>query len=166
MHTLTERDMAYDLLYGAKQCSHGYMAALLEAASPRCREVLHRLQDDCLRDQWRVWQFLHAKNEYRTDEATRQEIEDVRRRMEHLIRSREGQMGREEGGRWDGGRYAGAYANRWEAGRINGGRAAAEGGGEGARWGQRGEDERGRASSNASAWGYEEARRQPSTARY
>jgi hypothetical protein len=158
---LNDRDIAYDLLYGCKSGAQAYMASLLESATPRCREVMHRLHDDCLRDQWRVWQFLHQRSEYRVDEATRQELDAARSRMEHLARSHDSGpalagRGAAEGG-WGG-------TGRWEPGR----------------WNAREEDARNRemaplgsgfadAGSDAgrNAWGYDANRRaQPATHRY
>lgn len=84
MQNLSERDIAYDLLDGCKASATTYMQAVLESAAPRCRDTFHRLHDDALRSQWRMWQFLHARKEYRTDAADRQEVESLRHRMEHL----------------------------------------------------------------------------------
>lgn|GEM_PF-5119511 len=116
MHNLSDRDIAYDLLYGCKSTSQLYMQAVLESASPRCREVFHRIHDDGLRSQWKIWRFLHNRNEYRTDPADRREIEGVRQRMEHLCQTHQDAVrpqfamagAREgEGARWD------ERDNRW-----------------------------------------------------
>ena len=161
MQILTDRDVAYDILYGCKQGAEAYMMATIESASPRCREVFHRLHDDCLRSQWRVWELLHRNSEYRVDTAARQEIEDVRQRMEQLRRSRHRQIGAVDGdSRWSGGRWATsepAYPRQglggWDddGGRTRGYAAV----------GTRGERE------TEGTWSYDDARRaQPSTHRY
>jgi hypothetical protein len=106
MHQLNDRDMAYDMLYGAKDTATLTMTAIMESASPRCREVFHRIHDDHLQDQWRIYQLLHRKGEYRASQADRQEISGVRQRMEHLRQSHERPSGHQSfngnsGGRWD-----------------------------------------------------------------
>lgn len=108
MHTLTERDIAYDMLYGTKSSGMTYMTATLEAAHPRCRETFHRLHEDAMRAQWSLWQFLHHKGEYRVDSAPYDEIEQVRRRMEHLCQTHgDQQRGQREAA------YAGADSRSW-----------------------------------------------------
>ncbi len=87
MQNLSDRDIGYDILYGTKSAAMEYMAAVLESSSPRCREIFHRLHDDALRSQWKVWQFLHQRQEYRTAEAHPQEVDGVRQRMAHLCRT-------------------------------------------------------------------------------
>lgn len=84
MHNLSDRDIAYDLLYGCKSSASLYCQAVLESASPRCREVFHHIHDDGLRSQWKIWRLLHNRNEYRTAPADRREVDGVRQRMEHL----------------------------------------------------------------------------------
>ncbi len=97
MHTLTERDIAYDMLYGAKSSAMTYMAAMLEASHPRCRDTFRRMHDGAMRSQWSLWQFLHQKGEYRTHAAQYDEVEQVRRRMEHLQQThRERHQGQQE----------------------------------------------------------------------
>ena len=98
MENLTDRDMAYDVLYGTKQAAMLFMEATLESASPACRHLFHRLHDDAMRDQWRLWQFLHGKAEYRVEAAGRAEIDGVRRRMEHLWQSHRGTAAAGRGG--------------------------------------------------------------------
>ena len=108
MHTLTERDIAYDMLYGTKSSGMMYMAAMLEAAHPRCRETFHRLHDGAMRTQWSLWQFLHHKGEYRIGSAPHEEIEQVRRRMEHLYQThRDRHHGQREAA------YAGVDGRSW-----------------------------------------------------
>ena len=124
MQNLTERDMAYDILYAAKLAATGLMDATLEAATPACRDIFHRLHDDWMRDQWRVWQFLYHKGEYRVSEAPRAEIEGVRQRLSRLARSH-GAAGRPQAvgaadyagaawpaARWDNSREADGFAER------------------------------------------------------
>lgn len=118
MHTLSDRDVAYDLLYGCKSTSHMYMQAVLESANTRCREVFHRIHDDGLRSQWRIWRFLHSRDEYQTETAQRSEVDSVRQRMEHLCQTHDAVRpqyaatgAREAEGRWEG--------NRPEEGRWN-----------------------------------------------
>ena len=120
MQKLTDRDIAYDILYGCKQGAMVCMDATLESASPHCRDIFHRLHDDHLRDQWRVWQFLHHKGEYRVAAASRQEVESTGQRMERLARSHR----QSRGGHGDFAPAQGGYggeaaiaAGRWENGR-------------------------------------------------
>jgi hypothetical protein len=160
--------MAYDMLYGLKSAALHYMEAVLESANARCREIFHRLHDDCLRAQWRVWQLLHERREYRIHEADRREVEDVRQRLIDLCRTHGvaasaaggmhepepamvggGQGGRwEESGRWAGEtRYGGSAGTghwqdggRWEARRS--GDAAERGWAEPRGYGEAGSEER------------------------
>lgn len=160
MQNLTDRDMGYDLLYGTKSGALGYMEAVFESSSPRCREIFHRLHDDELRSQWRIWQFLHQRQEYRTEPAQRQEIEGIRQRMTHLCHTHEIGAGQAvgagiEGGRWEGEAHsAGGYGSGAE-GRRAARRADTQerwaDGREGGRWDDRegrwSEGERGRESA-------------------
>ena len=168
MRSLNDRDIAYDLLYGCKQGAQSYMASLLESATPRCREVMHRLHDDCLRDQWRVWQFLHQRNEYRVDEANRQEVDSARSRMEHLARTHDAASGfaaRGADGGWGGraeeGRWTAGSAGRWNT-REDEGRGRPDYAGVGA-----GPADGGSQDFGQNAWGVDAGRRaQPATHRY
>ena len=128
MQNLTDRDMGYDMLYGTKSSAMTYMDAVLESANPRCREIFHRLHDDALRSQYKLWQFLHQRQEYRIQQAERQEIDGVHQRMAHLCRTHE--IGAHQaagtaadGGRWEAeNRAPAAYgAGRWTDARNGGG---------------------------------------------
>lgn len=150
LRNLSDRDLAYDLLYGCKDAAQGYMLALMEAATPRCRDLFQRLHDDSLRDQWRIWQFLHQRNEYRVDQASRQEVESVRERMQQLTRTHSARMADIGGASWNqrgeanwGGRMDGGRgdANRMDGGRWDGTRT------DGMRWDGRAAD---RANSSGS----------------
>ena len=101
MQELTDRDIAYDLLYGAKGSALAYMEATIESASPRCRETFHRLHDDCLQDQWKLFQMLHRRNEYRVDQVSQSEVATVHQHMAHLRRTHEGREQNAGGGRWE-----------------------------------------------------------------
>lgn len=98
MDRITDRDIAYDSLYGCKALATVYMEATMESASNRMRNLFHRLHDDCLEDQWRIWQYLHRKNEYRVDEISAQAMDGMRRRMEHLARTHRERAERGAGG--------------------------------------------------------------------
>ena len=144
MQNLTDRDMGYDILYGTKSSGLAYMEAVLESASPRCREIFHRLHDDCLRSQWHVWQFLHERQEYRIQEAQRQEVDGTRQRMSHLCRTHNIGAHQTAG--------AGTETGRWESGsRTPDGNGA--GSWSDAREGGRWDDREGRWSEGATAHG-------------
>jgi hypothetical protein len=150
---MTDRDVAYDILYAEKMGAECYLFGLLEAATPRCREVFHRLHDDCLREQWRVWQFLHERNEYRVSAASRSEIEGVRRRMAELAGNHGAAAPAWGGSRWDaahaeegyGGSWGGRASDRDDYGAARGGRSAS--------------------GARDAGWGAD-ASRQPATHRY
>lgn len=130
MENLTDRDMAYDILSGTKQAAMLFMEATLESASPACRHLFHRLHDDEMRDQWRIWQFLHSKGEYRVEAASRSEIDGVRRRMDHLCQTHRiaGAAGRSSYQNAAQGRGAESGRGGWED------RPAWDGAPEGADW--------------------------------
>jgi hypothetical protein len=116
MQNLTDRDRAYDILYGTRHAAGLFMEATLESASPNCRHLFHRLHDDSIRDQWRVWQFLHHKGEYRVTEASRNEVNSTLSRMDHLWQTHRAAGGRggfePDAGRWDG--AAGSRRPAWD----------------------------------------------------
>ncbi|HVB10823.1 MAG TPA: spore coat protein, partial [Bacillota bacterium] len=143
MQRLTDRDIAYDLLYGAKSGALAYMEAVLESASPQCRDAFHSLQDEQLRSQWRVWQFLHQHEEYRTEPAERREVEGVHRRMSELCQTHQPTAvgARDEAGR--GGGYGDGA--RYESGQEGAFRGEA---------GWRSDDRRGRGNEAGAAGGY------------
>ena len=107
MHQLSDRDMAYDMLYGCKAGATLAMEGLMESASPRCREVFHRIHDEELRCQWQLFELLHRRAEYEPRPADRREVDSVRQRMEQLRRTHAAVAGQQGYGQ----SYNGA--NRW-----------------------------------------------------
>lgn len=107
MEQFTDRDIAYDMLYCAKNGATVYTQGTMEAADNRIRNLFHRFLDDCLEDQWRIWQYLHRKNEYRVEEVSQQSIDSLRQRMDHLVRTHEQRTGR--------GTANAGYSNAWQS---------------------------------------------------
>ncbi len=103
MQGLTDRDIAYDILFATKQTSSDYCTGALEAASPTAFRMFMQLHDRTQDTHRRVWEFLHQRQEYRVSEAHPEEVRSAQQRMERL---RENQMhGATE--RWeDRGRFA------------------------------------------------------------
>lgn len=84
MQGITERDIAYDMLFGSKQTAHLYNEASLESSHHNVFHMFRELEHHCVENQHRIWEYLHRRNEYRVDEAHPQQIQETHQRMEHL----------------------------------------------------------------------------------
>ncbi len=84
MRGITERDVAYDMLFGSKTASKLYCEASLESAHQNVYHLFRELEHHTHESQHRIWEYLHRRNEYRVEEAHPRDIEEVRQRMERL----------------------------------------------------------------------------------
>jgi hypothetical protein len=142
MPGITERDIAYDMLFGCKAAAELYCTAALEAAHHDVYHMFRELQHHAHETQHRVWEYLHRRNEYRVSEAHPREIEECRQRMERLAqdhlayagataRPEYGRYGGNAGG-YGGGQWANTAAgygnneNRWDWNRNEPGRTSAD----------------------------------------
>jgi hypothetical protein len=149
MQGITDRDIAYDMLFGCKQTAHGYCQAALEAASPSLYRTFMEMHERAQESHRRIWEYLHRRQEYRVSDAHPQEVQSARDRMERLRDDHlRGDAARGEAPResrpWDrrefepagagsrGGRWGGGWNGEPAGGGTQAGAGMAPGGGYGA----------------------------------
>ncbi len=64
-HQLTDKDIAGDVLTGAKQMAHGYMMAILESQDQNLRQTFTDFHDQCLRDHQDIFEVMNKKGWYK-----------------------------------------------------------------------------------------------------
>jgi hypothetical protein len=133
MPGITERDVAYDMLYATKANAELYCHAALESAHHNVYHLFRELEHHTHESQHRIWEYLHRRNEYRVEEAHPRDIEDTRQRMERLAQDHLTHAGRGDYGRYPnttvGGGYGGTPA--WSTSGANYGTGTAYGSGYG-----------------------------------
>ena len=62
---LTDKDIAGDVLTGTKHMAQGYMMAIIEANDQNLRQTFKDFHDQCLDDQYRVFQVMSQRGWYK-----------------------------------------------------------------------------------------------------
>ncbi len=62
---LSDKDIAGDILTGVKFMSQGYMHAILESQDQNLRQMFKTFHDQCLNDQYRVFQAMNQNGWYK-----------------------------------------------------------------------------------------------------
>ena len=62
---LTDKDIASDILTGIKYMSQGYMHAIMEAQDQNLRQTFKDYHDQCLNDQYRLFQLMQQNGWYK-----------------------------------------------------------------------------------------------------
>jgi hypothetical protein len=100
MRGITERDIAYDMLFGSKASAKLYCEASLEAAHQNVYHLFRELEHHAHESQHRIWEYLHRRSEYRVEEAHPRDIEEVPQRMERLAQDHLAAAGGSDYGRY------------------------------------------------------------------
>ena len=118
MRGITERDIAYDMLFGSKAATKLYCEASTEAAHQNVYHLFRELEHHTHESQHRIWEYLHRRNEYRVEEAHPRDIEEVRQRMERLAQDHFGTVSTGEYGRFPNSTVGAGYSgpSSWSAG--------------------------------------------------
>jgi hypothetical protein len=119
MRGITERDIAYDMLFGSKTASKLYCDASLESAHPNVYHLFRELEHHTHESQHRIWEYLHRRNEYRVEEAHPRDIEEVHQRMERLAQDHLGATSTSEYGRFPNS-TVGTVPSSWSSGSTYG----------------------------------------------
>ena len=122
MRGITERDIAYDMLFGSKAATKLYCEASTEAAHQNVYHLFRELEHHTHESQHRIWEYLHRRNEYRVEEAHPRDIEEVRQRMERLAQDHFGTVSTGEYGRFPNSTVGAGYSgpSSWSAGGTSG----------------------------------------------
>lgn len=60
-----DKDIAGDVLTGVKHLAQGYMTAVLESQDQNLRQTFKNFHDQCMSDQYQVFQIMHRNGWYK-----------------------------------------------------------------------------------------------------